>query len=239
LRLRRGWFGEAVLTEQGVFRTELRGLTQALSQRIGALYSPECRADLGDHRCRVPVWPAVIARETDYASGDHVRVATGSGSGSAAFENRLYRCVVAGTTAAEAPAYDTTPGAQTIDGTAVFEAIEAWSRSGVVVDVTDRTIFTANIDELRAVDGWFAGGVLTWESGANAGRAMEVRAWTQATGELELLLPLAYAIQPRDIFRLQPGCDKRLDTCIDRFGNVLNFRGEPYVPGQDLLMSYP
>ena len=54
LRLRRGWFGEVVLTEQGVFRTELRGLTQALQQRIGELYSPECRADLGDHRCRVP-----------------------------------------------------------------------------------------------------------------------------------------------------------------------------------------
>ena len=35
LRLRRGWFGEVVLTEQGVFRTEIRGLTQALSQRIG------------------------------------------------------------------------------------------------------------------------------------------------------------------------------------------------------------
>ena len=35
------------------------------------------------------------------------------------------------------------------------------------------------------------------------------------------------------------GCDKRLDTCSDRFANVLNFRGEPYVPGADLLLSYP
>jgi len=63
LRLRRGWFGEVVLTEQGVLRTELRGLTQALSKRIGELYSPECRADLGDHRCRVPIQPPVVARE--------------------------------------------------------------------------------------------------------------------------------------------------------------------------------
>jgi hypothetical protein len=237
LRLRRGWFGEVVLTEQGVFRTELRGLTQALSQRIGELYSPECRADLGDHRCRVPVWPAVIERETAYAVGDHVRVATGSGS--AAFENRIYRCLVAGTTAEMAPAYDMTVGTESTDGSAVFEAMEAWSRSGMVVDVSDRTAFTASIDEPRAVDGWFAGGVLTWESGANAGRAMEVRAWTQATGEVELLLPLAYAIQPGNTFRIHPSCDKRLDTCIDRFVNVLNFRGEPYVPGADLLTSYP
>jgi hypothetical protein len=35
------------------------------------------------------------------------------------------------------------------------------------------------------------------------------------------------------------GCDKRLATCIERLANVLNFRGEPYVPGSDALMSYP
>jgi hypothetical protein len=238
LRLRRGWFGEVVLTEQGMFRTELRGLTQALSQRIGELYSPECRADLGDHRCRVPVWPTVVARETAYALGDHVRVATGAGSGSQVYENRLYRCVVTGTTAAEEPAYETTVGEQSTDGSAIFEAMEAWSRSGTVVDVTDRTTFTAAIDEPRAVDGWFAGGVLTWESGPNAGRSIEVKSWTQATGEIELFLPMGYAIESGDAFRIHPGCDKRLDTCIDRFANVLNFRGEPYLPGSDLLLSY-
>ena len=239
LRLRRGWFGEVVLTEQGVFRTELRGLTQALQQRIGELYSPECRADLGDHRCRVPVWPPEIARETAYAVGDHVKVATGSGSGSAVYESRIYRCVVAGTTAEVELGYDTTVGEQTMDGTAVFEAVEAWSRSGTVIDVVDRASFTVAIDEPRAVDGWFAAGVLTWETGSNAGRAIEVKSWTQATGQLELLLPPGYPIAPGDLFRVHPDCDKRLDTCIDRFANVLNFRGEPYVPGQDSLMTYP
>jgi uncharacterized phage protein (TIGR02218 family) len=81
--------------------------------------------------------------------------------------------------------------------------------------------------------------VLTWESGPNAGRSIEVKSWTQATGQLELFLPMGYAIQPGDLFRIHPGCDKRLDTCIDRFANLLNFRGEPYVPGTDLLMTYP
>src|SRR5690554_4198184 len=78
LRMRRGWFGEVVLTEQGVFRTELRGLSQALSQRIGELYSPECRADLGDHRCKVPIHPPEIQRPTAYAVGDSVRVRASS-----------------------------------------------------------------------------------------------------------------------------------------------------------------
>jgi uncharacterized phage protein (TIGR02218 family) len=150
LRMRRGWFGEVVLTEQGVFRTELRGLAQALSQRIGELYSPECRADLGDHRCKVPIHPPVVARATAYALGHHVRVATGSGSGSEVYENRIYACVVAGTTAAAQPVYDTTVGQQTTDGSAVFEAVEAWSRAGVVISVVDRAVFTASIDEPRA-----------------------------------------------------------------------------------------
>jgi hypothetical protein len=239
LRMRRGWFGEVVLTEQEVFRTELRGMTQALQQQIGELYSPECRADLGDHRCKVPIHPPVIERETAYAVGDIVRVATTSGTGSQVFENRIYACVVAGTTDAVQPAYDTAIGQKTTDGTAVFEALPAWSRAGMVGSVADRAVFTASVDEPLAIDGWFAGGVLTWEAGSNAGRSIEVKAWAQSTGQIELFLPMGYAIGIGDVFRIHPGCDKRLDTCIDRFANVLNFRGEPYVPGQDALMSYP
>lgn len=239
LAMRRGWFGEVVLSEQGVFRTELRGLTQALAQRIGELYSPECRADLGDHRCRVPVEPPLIARETAYAEGAHGRVATGAGVGAQVHEDRIYRCTGAGTTAAVAPAYDTTPGAETTDGSAVFVAMEAWSRAGTVVEVTDRAAFTALIDEPRAVDGWFAGGVLTWESGANTGRSIEVKSWTGSSGAIELFLPMGYAIAAGDLFRIHPGCDKRLETCATRFANVPNFRGEPHVPGQDAIMSYP
>ena len=35
------------------------------------------------------------------------------------------------------------------------------------------------------------------------------------------------------------GCDKSLATCAARFGNAANFRGEPYLPGMDLLTRYP
>ncbi len=239
LRMRRGWFGEVVLTEQGVFRTELRGMTQALQQRIGELYSPECCADLGDHRCKVPVNPPQIARLTAYTVGDVVCVPTGTGAGSEIFENRIYRCIIAGSTTTEQPEFDTSAGAQTIDGDAVFETQEAWSRSGIVTDVTDRMIFDAVINEPRATDDWFAGGVLTWETGSNAGRSIEVKAWSRDSGLIELFLPMGYAIELGDFFRIHPGCNKHLDTCINRFANVLNFRGEPYVPGQDAIMNYP
>lgn len=42
-----------------------------------------------------------------------------------------------------------------------------------------------------------------------------------------------------DTFHIVPGCDKRLATCRDRYANVINFRGEPYLPGQDALTAYP
>lgn len=35
------------------------------------------------------------------------------------------------------------------------------------------------------------------------------------------------------------GCDKRAETCRTRFRNMINFRGEPHVPGTDFLMRYP
>ena len=38
---------------------------------------------------------------------------------------------------------------------------------------------------------------------------------------------------------LSQGCDRRFATCVGRFGNGRNFRGEPHLPGTDLLTRYP
>jgi hypothetical protein len=35
------------------------------------------------------------------------------------------------------------------------------------------------------------------------------------------------------------GCDKRFETCSSRFGNSLNFRGFPAIPGNDFLSRWP
>ncbi len=37
---------------------------------------------------------------------------------------------------------------------------------------------------------------------------------------------------------LREGCDHTLSSCSDRFGNAINFRGEPFLPGNDLLARY-
>lgn len=74
LRLRRGWLGEIIYGNSGVFQTELRGMTQALSQRIGKVYTAECRADLGDSKCQVPITDSIWTKAATITSVTDRRV---------------------------------------------------------------------------------------------------------------------------------------------------------------------
>jgi uncharacterized phage protein (TIGR02218 family) len=51
-------------------------------------------------------------------------------------------------------------------------------------------------------------------------------------------LPRADVV-PGCTVELREGCDKRFQTCVSRFANAANFRGEPHLPGNDLLTRYP
>jgi uncharacterized phage protein (TIGR02218 family) len=89
--------------------------------------------------------------------------------------------------------------------------------------------------------GWFALGRLSWTSGANAGRTAEVAAHS-VSGGVRQLVPLETPVRPiavGDGFTVVAGCDKRVETCRSRFGNVANFRGFPHIPGQDTVIRYP
>jgi uncharacterized phage protein (TIGR02218 family) len=56
---------------------------------------------------------------------------------------------------------------------------------------------------------------------------------------VELWAPLRAPVGPEDAVRLDPGCDKRAETCRVRFDNMANFRGFPTIPGEDWLMAVP
>lgn len=49
----------------------------------------------------------------------------------------------------------------------------------------------------------------------------------------------AQVIEQGSLIELVEGCDQRFATCSDRFGNSRNFRGEPHLPGTDLLTRFP
>ncbi len=83
-----------------------------------------------------------------------------------------------------------------------------------------------------------AGGTVRWLDGPMAGAAMTIMAGT-AEGGLVLDQPLDPATPVGARARVREGCDHRLETCAERFGNAVNFRGEPFLPGNDLLAGYP
>jgi len=69
VRMRRGWFGEVTITPNGVFQTELRGMTQVLARVRSRVYNVECEYDLGDTGCGVPISPDVLPTGTSVAVG--------------------------------------------------------------------------------------------------------------------------------------------------------------------------
>jgi len=50
--------------------------------------------------------------------------------------------------------------------------------------------------------------------------------------------PLVEGIEEGTRTELIEGCDHTLATCSARFANARNFRGEPFLPGNDLLARY-
>ena len=78
-------------------------------------------------------------------------------------------------------------------------------------------------------------GDLRWADGARAGVRCEI-----LRGEDDWLWLDAMEL-PSDATRaiVIEGCDGTIATCSGRFGNALNFQGEPHLPGNDLLTRYP
>lgn len=165
LPLARGALGEVVI-QSGAFEAELRGPAALLDAPVVEQTSPECRARLGDKRCRVDM--AARTRITRVAA------------------------VVAGD----------------------------------IVEV-----------EAAAAGNAYAYGALRWIGGANSGTASAIL--NSADGVLTLREPPPFAPAAGDLVEISEGCDKMLATCAGRFGNAVNFRGEPHLPGIDLLTRYP
>jgi uncharacterized phage protein (TIGR02218 family) len=169
IKMRRGWFGEVSLTPEGIFKTEVRSMAQALSTRIIEISTPECRVDLFSPRCKLVA--------------DDYRV------------------------------------------------------SGTVAEVSDRRTFSFTSGDALFEHG-YTGGEVMWTSGDNVGRPQEI--YSNYQDEIGLFLPPGYPISPGDTFTMTPGCGKRRgEDCRDKYDNVINFQGEPDMPGNDAFFLYP
>ena len=89
----------------------------------------------------------------------------------------------------------------------------------------------------REVDARFAAGRLRYIRGECTGLSSTILRVEGAS--VCLRDPPPSMLREGDMVELQEGCDRRLATCKERFGNVVNFRGEPHLPGNDVLTRYP
>lgn len=164
--LARGELGDVAIKANG-FETELRGPTALLDRPVVEQTSPECRAELGDKRCRVDM--ARRVRVTRIAA---------------------------------------------IVDEAVVEVVGASAEAGA-----------------------YGYGRLRWASGSNSG--LESALLSSQGPALTLREPPPFPAQVGDLVEIIEGCDKQFSTCTGRFANAANFRGEPHLPGMDLLTRYP
>lgn len=109
-----------------------------------------------------------------------------------------------------------------------------YERVAMVDEVADDALVFAGVDEVVAAG--FVQGGLRWISGRNAGLRADIVG--QALAGLHIDGLLLDTPQAGDRAVLIQGCDKSLATCSSRFGNAINFRGEPHLPGNDLLTRF-
>ncbi len=172
VRMKRGRVGDITVKDEQLI-IEQRGLKQAYMQQLLEVYTPDCRADLGDARCKV-----------DLLTGD--------------------------------PSFH-------ILGNFILPTPPPTT-----------TTFTVLIAGTAAADDW-KGGLVVFKTGIMAPRAFEIR--TFIGGEVTLAFPMPTAPAGADTVDMFVGCPKTVEACRDRFANIVNFRGEPYVPGQDAIFK--
>ncbi|MGS1015581.1 DUF2163 domain-containing protein [Allosphingosinicella humi] len=161
----RGTLGDVSVTGEG-FSASLSGPAAMLDAPVVELTSPECRAILGDKRCRIDM--AARTRITE-----------------------------------------------------------------IVAIVAEDVIDVASAAPGNA----YAYGRLRWLTGPNSGLENPILA--SAGTRLTLRDTPAFASAVGDRVEIMEGCDKQFSTCVQRFANAVNFRGEPHLPGVDLLTRYP
>lgn len=112
-----------------------------------------------------------------------------------------------------------------------------FTHTGSVSSVTSAQVFTASA--LAQAADYYVEGTITFTSGPNAGITRKVKAFS-AGKQFTCSLPFPYAVSVGNTFSAVAGCQKRhVEDCATKFSNILNFGGEPHIPGVDALTAAP
>ena len=111
--------------------------------------------------------------------------------------------------------------------------------AGVVTSVKDRVFVCSGLDEFSADR--FSWGQLLWVSGANKGARVKVKVHKvseEGAAELTLWQAPVQSIAVGDSFTVYAGCAHTFAACKDKFANAVNYRGFPFMPGPDFVLTY-
>lgn len=113
--------------------------------------------------------------------------------------------------------------------------VTAATVTGSVTSLTNNRVFQ---DTTRTEgDNYFQFGEVIFTKGSNTGLSREVKEYTFISSELEVIIAFPFNIEVGDEYIVIAGCDKTFLSCKDKFNNLINFGGFPYVPGEDKLLE--
>jgi uncharacterized phage protein (TIGR02218 family) len=88
---------------------------------------------------------------------------------------------------------------------------------------------------------WFAHGLASWSLGKKAGLTDAVLTHNRIGDAIVLgfVHRVGDWVAVGDTLTVTAGCDRRFATCREKFGNTVNYRGFPHVPGSDFVLRHP
>ena len=126
------------------------------------------------------------------------------------------------------------PGCRAVLGDSKCKVnLATYTFTSSVLSVSDNVNITSS---LTNEDDYFTNGIIMFTSGLNNGLKMEVKQYKTTDGLIRLSLPLNYQISVGDTFMIVKGCKNTKESC-KTFNNVINYRGEPDMPGMDFLQG--
>ena len=93
----------------------------------------------------------------------------------------------------------------------------------VTLDSTGTELISADFDALE--DGYFTGGKVVFGD--------EARTIVNHVGSVVTLIYKMKGLEDNDSVDAYPGCDGRIETCKDKFDNLINFLGFPFIPEEN------
>lgn len=120
------------------------------------------------------------------------------------------------------------------------EASGMWAEATVIEVSAKGELTLAGLPSFEA--GWFQRGRLTVLSGQADGLWGAIKRdvlFEDGARRIDLWEPLRAVVVVGDRVRLIVGCDKRFETCREKFDNLINFQGFPDIPQEEWVLIHP